>query len=92
MNTLCQNAGALIAKRAWAIFDAERRKMGYVHGEDFAYMLNIHDEAQLECLPENAQILGKVLVDSMEAAGKYYNLNIDITGEYKIGANWSETH
>lgn len=92
LNTLCQNAGALIAKRSWVLFHEVITALGYVHGADFAYMLNIHDEVGLECPANRAEEFGKLLTCSMEKAGKYYNLNIPITGEYKIGQNWKETH
>lgn len=92
LNTLCQSAGALIAKRSWTIFDDTIKHMGYVHGRDYAYMLNVHDEVGLETPANKAEKLGKMLVHSMSEAGKYYSLNVEITGEYKIGVNWSETH
>lgn len=92
LNTLCQNAGALVAKRSWVIFDEVITHFGFVHGKDYAYMLNVHDEIQLECPAHKAEKLGKILIHSMAEAGKYYKLNVPITGEYKIGNNWKETH
>jgi len=52
----------------------------------------IHDEAQIECAPEDADTIGNLLVESMEATTEYYNMNCPITGEYKVGNSWAETH
>jgi len=86
LNFLLQSAGAIIAKRAWEIF--------HILADDYEYkqLGVIHDEIQIECDPMDSATLGELLVGSMEAAGAYYKLNCPITGEYKIGKSWSETH
>jgi len=86
LNFLLQSAGAIIAKRAWEIF--------HILADDYEYkqLGVIHDEIQIECDPMDSATLGQLLVDSMEAAGAYYKLNCPITGEYKIGRSWNETH
>lgn len=35
---------------------------------------------------------GVILVDSFEAAGAKFNMRCPLSGEYKIGLNWGETH
>ena len=86
LNFLLQSAGAIIAKRAWEIF--------HILADDYEYkqLGVIHDEIQIECDPMDSATLGKLLVGSMEAAGAYYKLNCPITGEYKIGKSWTDTH
>ena len=86
LNFLLQSAGAIIAKRAWEIF--------HILADDFDYkqLGVIHDEIQLECRPEEAEALGYLIIDAMEATTEYYKLNCPITGTYKIGRNWNETH
>jgi len=86
LNFLLQSAGAIIAKRAWEIF--------HILADDYEYkqLGVIHDEIQIECDPMDSATLGQLLVDSMECTTAYYKLNCPITGEYKIGKSWSETH
>jgi len=86
LNFLLQSAGAIIAKRAWEIF--------HILADDFDYkqLGVIHDEIQIECRPEDAEALGYLIIDAMEATTEYYKLNCPITGTYKIGRNWNETH
>jgi len=55
-------------------------------------MLWVHDEFQCECHPDYADELGEIMVDSFREAGEYYNLKIPLTGEYKVGENWKDTH
>jgi len=31
-------------------------------------------------------------VECIERTGKHFQLRVPLTGEYKIGNNWSETH
>ncbi len=89
LNTLCQSAGGVIMKRALVIFD---KAIGGRTNKYLNYMLNVHDEFGVEVHPKYADEYGKVMVDSMTKAGEYYKLNIPLTGEYKIGKSWKETH
>jgi len=52
----------------------------------------VHDEIQVECPEENAEDIGKLAVESIKRTGEHFNLRLPLTGEYKIGNNWSETH
>jgi DNA polymerase I-like protein with 3'-5' exonuclease and polymerase domains len=86
LNFLLQSAGAIIAKRAWEIF--------HILADDFDYkqLGVIHDEIQIECSPDDAEAIGYLIVDAMECTTAYYKLNCPITGTFKIGRNWNETH
>ncbi len=85
LNFLLQSAGAIIAKRAWAIFHSNctlpYKQLGV-----------IHDEIQLECEPQYAEQIGKEVVKAMRETTKYYKLRCPIDGEYKIGRSWNDTH
>jgi len=85
LNFLLQSAGAIIAKRAWAIFHSNctlpYKQLGV-----------IHDEIQLECEPQYAEQIGKEVVKAMRETTKYFKLRCPIDGEYKIGRSWNETH
>lgn len=91
LNTLCQGAGAVIMKQSLVICD-ETLQLSYVPGVDYEFVLNVHDEWQIECRNEIAEDVGVVSVRSMELAGEDLNFPCPITGEYKIGKRWHETH
>ena len=86
LNFLLQSTGSIIAKRAWVIFHS------LAYQFDYKQLGVIHDEIQIECDPTDAEVIGKLVVQAMEETTEYYKLNCPITGEYKVGKSWSETH
>jgi DNA polymerase I-like protein with 3'-5' exonuclease and polymerase domains len=66
--------------------------MGYKFGEDWALVAHVHDEVQIIAREDIAEIVGTQAVKAFEAAGEYYDFRCPITGEYKVGKNWAETH
>jgi DNA polymerase-1 len=90
LNTLLQSAGALISKQAIIIFKQLLIDKGY---QDRTTLLAwIHDEIQIETDREIADEIGKLAVQSFEMAGEHFKFHCPITGEYKVGSNWAETH
>lgn len=92
LNTLLQSAGALIMKKALVILDQSLQAKGLVPGQDYEFMANIHDEWQIDCRPEYAELVGETAVESIKAAGQHFKFRCPLDGEYKIGNNWAETH
>lgn len=92
LNTLLQSAGALISKVAMILAYRELSTRGYVFGKHYAFVAHIHDEIQTEALPRIAEEVGRVVVEAMRGAGRFFNFKIEIDGEFKIGRNWKETH
>ena len=90
LNTLLQSSGALIAKAWLCIADARLKKD--IGIDNYAWLLNVHDEVQLECSQENSLLVAKVVTEAATAAGVYLNCNVRIDADFKIGNNWSETH
>jgi len=88
LNFLLQSAGAIISKRAWETF----HNMAGYEGLEYKQLGVIHDEIQIECSPDDAEAIGYLIVDAMEFTTEYYKLNCPITGTYKIGRNWNDTH
>ena len=88
LNTLCQCAGSLVVKKAMVIYTEEAEHIS----DHYNQMLWVHDEFQCEAHPDVADELGEIMVDSFRQAGEYYKLNIPLTGEYKVGLNWRNTH
>lgn len=92
LNTLLQSAGAILVKFATIIFHIEAKRKGWVLGKDYVQVLHVHDEAQMNCLPEIAEEVGSLFVQCIEMAGKHFGMRCPTTGEYKVGKNWAETH
>lgn len=88
LNTLLQGAGAVVMKKALAVFDKKSKELSL----NVKYVGNIHDEFQLEGDSNQADIIGKLAVDCIEEAGRLLNLKCPTTGEYRVGNNWKETH
>lgn len=87
--SLLQEGEATIMKRALKIWCRQAEKKGV------QYWLSTqnHDEWQTELLSiPDAETLGKIQVLSLEQAGRYYKTKCPITGEFKIGKTWKDTH
>jgi DNA polymerase I-like protein with 3'-5' exonuclease and polymerase domains len=91
LNTLLQSAGAIIMKQALVCLDSSLKDK-FSYGTDYAFLLNIHDEWQLEVKPEIAEEVGKLCLKALQDAGKLLKFACEITGEYRIGNSWYETH
>lgn len=88
LNFLCQGAGALAMKKALVYmfeqYDEEKL--------DVLPLLNVHDEVQLSCLPEEADRVGEIAAESIRRAGEFFNLRCPLSGNFDVGASWAETH
>lgn len=90
LNTLLQSAGALICKQWMAEVDREIIRRGWRH--KVQQVLFVHDELQFDCDKDIAEEFGKMAVECISKAGEFFEIRCPLTGEYKIGANWAETH
>lgn len=88
LNTLLQSGGAIICKQWLVEFDKVIRE----NAAGIHQVVWVHDEIQIECPANLADRVGQMAVEAIERTGKHFNLRIPLTGEYKIGDNWSETH
>jgi len=88
LNTLLQGAGAIVMKQALVIFNGKLRKLKL----DYKFVANVHDEWQLEVPWTFAEQVGRLGVESIEEAGKVLEMRCPLTGEFKFGNNWKETH
>jgi DNA polymerase I-like protein with 3'-5' exonuclease and polymerase domains len=91
LNTLLQSAGAILMKQALVYLDGILKET-LVPGVDYEFLANIHDEWQIECLPQHAEHIGKTCVKALQLAGEHFEFACPITGEYVIGNTWKETH
>jgi hypothetical protein len=55
-------------------------------------MVNWPDEWQVGCRPEIADEIGKMGCEAIHLAGEHFKFRCPLSGSYKIGKNWAETH
>ena len=90
LNTLLQSAGALICKQWMVEVDREIEARGWRNRvQQVAW---VHDEIQVECDEDIADAFGQMAVECVTKAGDFFNIKVPLTGEYKVGNNWAETH
>lgn len=87
-NAKCQSTGAKIMDLAGVLAQMEISKRK-IPAERVIYY---HDELQFETFKKYAEEVGQILTDSMAKAGEIFKLNVPITGAYKIGKSWADTH
>ena len=88
LNTLLQSAGAIVMKKALTILDEYAKLWGIT----YEFLGNIHDEWQVEVKEDQADKLGMLATASIEAAGIHFNMRCPLTGDYKVGDTWAQTH
>ena len=88
LNTLLQSAGAIVMKQGLVILDSKLRKLSL----NAQIVANVHDEWQIECSKEDADLVGELAVSSIQEAGKALGLRCPLDGEYKKGKTWAQTH
>ena len=91
LNLLIQSAGSLIVKQATIILHRKFKENDFTN-TDVNMVAHIHDELQIESKSSLADTVGKLAVNSVQEAGKHFNIRVPINAKYKIGNNWSETH
>ncbi len=92
LNTLLQSAGAVVMKKALVIFDTMLQEEGLKPGIDYEFVVNVHDEWQLEAVPEVAEHVGKLGCKAIELAGKHFGFRCPLSGTARTGKSWAETH
>jgi len=93
LNSVLQSMGAVIMKRAALILDQDlQRTHGLRAGSDYEFVLNIHDEWQIEARPEFAELIGKTACEAITKAGEFYSFACPLKGNYVVGRTWAETH
>jgi DNA polymerase I-like protein with 3'-5' exonuclease and polymerase domains len=88
LNTLLQGAGAIVMKQAVVILHKKLRQSKI----DFKFVVNCHDEWQIEVEESRAEEVGKMGTESIKEAGVFLNMRCPLGGEYKVGNSWKETH
>lgn len=88
LNTLLQGAGAIVMKQALVMLDEKIKK----YNIPAQFVANVHDEWQVEVDEWFADAVGRLGVQAIKEAGEFFDMKCPLTGEYKVGNNWAETH
>jgi DNA polymerase I-like protein with 3'-5' exonuclease and polymerase domains len=88
LNTLLQSAGAIVMKQALINLDEELNRWEI----DYKFVANVHDEWQIEVEERYAELAGRLGVIAIEKSGKDLAMRCPLSGEYKVGNSWKETH
>ena len=91
LNVLLQGAGALVMKYYLILLDDNIQKE-YTPGVNYEFVLNVHDEVQIECDENIAEAIAKIAEDTFKDVTDRLDFRILLEGEAKIGENWKETH
>jgi DNA polymerase I-like protein with 3'-5' exonuclease and polymerase domains len=75
-------------KYAMCLADREIKGLGL----DAYGLIRYHDEEQWEARYYIADDIGRIGIESIVNAGKMLRLNVPLTGEYKLGETWAQTH
>ena len=89
LNTLLQGGGAIVMKKALVLFVRRHRD---TFEKRWWFVLNVHDEVQMEAEPEIAEMLGRDFADCIREAGELLKCRCPLAGSYDVGKNWSQTH
>lgn len=92
LNSLLQGGGAIVMKLALVLAYETYLAKGWVFGREFAFVLNVHDEFQIEAMEEHAEEIGEIAADAIRLAGEHFNLRVPLAGSKDIGDRWSDTH
>jgi hypothetical protein len=94
LNTILQGAGALIMKKAAVIADQQYQLDGLIPGVDYEFVLNVHDEVQIERISaaKPAAYYGETMAEAIGRACDHFKFRCRVGGSYDIGSTWAETH
>ena len=88
LNTLLQGAGAVVMKQALVLLDKKLKDAGIA----YKFVANVHDEWQIEVKAGQEEQAGKLGVEAIEETTTVLSMRCPLTGEFKTGNNWKETH
>lgn len=92
LNSLLQGGGAIVMKLALVLAYEEFLSKGWQFGREFAFVLNVHDEFQIEAMEEHAEEIGQIAADAIRRAGEEFKLRVPLAGSQDIGDTWADTH
>lgn len=91
LNTLLQGAGALVMKY-YLVFLDRNLQQKFTVGKQFEFVLNVHDEVQIECDENIAEEVARICEYTFDDVTNYLKFRIPLRGTADIGDSWAETH
>lgn len=88
LNTLLQAAGAIVMKYAMVLLDEQVKSAGLRAFK----VIDMHDEGQWECHPEDVSALRVLMDNCVRIAGETLGLNCPLASDSVYGATWYDTH
>lgn len=88
INTLFQGAGATIMEAVLLRVEQEIARLRL----DAQLVIFMHDEGVYDCAPEHAEAAGRVFVEALTWAERFFKLRCPLSGTYQIGAHWGKVH
>lgn len=88
LNTLLQAAGAVVMKYAMIRLNEEVQRLGLRAWK----VLDMHDEGQWECVPEDVPKLRAIMDDCVRWAGVHLGMNCPLASDSIMGRSWYDTH
>jgi hypothetical protein len=79
-------------KLGWLQIDEMGRPYYNYKGHVVKRLAAFHDQGDFEAEPEVAEEVGQLIVDYIKKAGEVLNMQVELDGEYKVGANAAEIH
>jgi DNA polymerase I-like protein with 3'-5' exonuclease and polymerase domains len=89
---ILQSDEAIIMQYALLLLKERLDKMGWVHGREYGFVGNIHDEFQAEVRDDLAQQYADLSARAIREASRRLNCVVLQEGDYSIGQSWAETH
>lgn len=88
LNTALQSCACIIMKKWVCMTDEINKSQGVVVHP----LLSIHDEWDVECLPEFVEAHSKNCIDGMRLAGESLGIRVPVRGSIKSGKTWLDVH
>jgi len=88
---IVQGAEAVLMTHAY-VFLYDWLVKEFEWGKDFAFVCFMHDEINLECLPQHEERIRFLSEQAIASASEYLKLPVPQVGESKVGRNWNDIH
>lgn len=92
LNLLLQGSAGVIAKKWMVNYHELAASRNLPHGIKWSQNAFVHDEYQCSCVAIHAETLGAIMVAGCAMIQQQFNTALPIEADFKIGANWAETH
>jgi DNA polymerase-1 len=92
LNALLQSAGAIVMKKACVILDDLLQANGFVPGDDYEFVGNIHDEWQIDVRPQYTDYVSAAAEYAIKLAGEHFKFPCPLVGNADTGETWAATH